>query len=303
MKYLSRRALLRHIGLSAIGLPILWGSKSLAADDFPRGAIARNSDPETLTFMVIAALGGISRFIKPGQSVLIKPNIGWDRRPEQGANTHPAVVAALVKLAREAEAGKITVADNTCNDSRRCYKKSGIEKAAKAAGARVIHFRSGRGEERDIGGKALTKWPVFREVLEADVLINAPVAKHHSASRATLGMKNWYGAIDGKRSQLHQDIPQTCVDLALYFKPHLTVLDGTRVLTRNGPQGGNLDDVIHPKALMASTDPVAVDAFGGSLLGLKPEDLPHLALAESSGLGKMDWQGADIDVLDGANQH
>ena len=134
-------------------------------------------------------------------------------------------------------------------------------------------------------------------------VINAPVAKHHSASRATLGMKNWYGAIDGQRGQLHQNIPQTCVDLANYFKPHLTVLDGTRVLVRNGPKGGNLDDVIHPQVVMAGTDPVAIDAFGGSLLDLAPADLPHLALAEQEGLGKIDWQGDDIRQLDAAKQH
>jgi uncharacterized protein (DUF362 family) len=303
MYQLTRREMLRQLGIGAIGLPVLLNMSPVRAQSYPRGVIARNGDPETLTFQAIAALGGMERFVKKGQTVLIKPNIGWDRRPEQGANTHPEVVAAIVKLAINAGAKKVLVGDNTCNDPRRCYKRSGIATAAENAGAKMIHLREGRGTEKDIGGKILQKWPVFREILEADVLINAPVAKHHSASRATLGMKNWYGAIDGMRNQLHQNIPQTCVDLAAYFKPHLTVLDGTRVLTTNGPQGGNLDDVIHPQAVMASTDPVAVDAFGGSLLSLTPEDLPHLALAAAHGLGDMNWQADDIRTIDTAEQH
>lgn len=303
MYRLTRREMLRQLGIGAVGLPVLINMSPVVAESFPRGAIARNGDPETLTFQAIAALGGMARFVKKGHTVMIKPNIGWDRRPEQGANTHPDVVAALVKLAIAAGAAEVLVGDNTCNDPRRCYQRSGIAAAAEKAGARMIHLREGRGIEKDIGGKILQKWPVFREVLDVDVLINAPVAKHHSASRATLGMKNWYGAIDGMRNQLHQNIPQTCVDLAAYFKPQLTVLDGTRVLTTNGPQGGNLDDVIHPQAVMASTDPVAIDAFGASLLDLTPADLPHLALAVAHGLGDLNWQADDIRVVDAAAPH
>lgn len=298
MPELTRRELLKRMTWGALATPVLLRTGAAFADPPPRAAIARHADPALLTRTAIEALGGMGRFVQSGQHVVIKPNIGWDRTPEQAANTHPEVVATLVTLALAAGAGKVSVMDHTCNDARRCYKRSGIEDAAKEAGANVVHLRKDRGQEMDVAGVKVKRWPVFREILEADVLINAPIAKHHGLSRATLGMKNWYGAIDGARNRLHQDVPQTCVDLAAYFKPALTVLDGTRALLRNGPQGGNLGDVAHPQVVMAGTDPVAIDAFGGTLLELTPADLPHLALAEAAGLGSADWQTPDIHQID-----
>jgi len=298
MSELTRREMLKRVTWGALAAPVLLQSEAAFADPPPRAAIVRNGDPALLTRAAIEAVGGMGRFVQNGQHVVIKPNIGWDRTPEQAANTHPDVVATLVTLALAAGAGKVSVMDHTCNDARRCYKRSGIEDAAKEAGAKVVHLRKDRGQEMDVGGVKVKQWPVFREILEADVLINAPIAKHHGLSRATLGMKNWYGAIGGRRNQLHQDVPQTCVDLAAYFKPALTVLDGTRALLRNGPQGGNLGDVAHPLVVMAGTDPVAIDAFGGTLLELAPTELPHLALAEAAGLGSAQWDKPDIPQID-----
>jgi uncharacterized protein (DUF362 family) len=260
--------------------------------------IAKNGEAPELVRRAMTALGGMERFVSAGQNVVIKPNIGWDRTPEQCANTHPQVVATLVTLALEAGAKRVQVMDNTCNDARRCYRRSGIEAAAKAAGAKVAHLRSGRAVEMALGGQIVKTWPVYREITDADVLINAPVAKHHALSRATLGMKNWFGAIGGRRNQLHQNVAQASVDMAAFFKPQLTVLDATRILLRNGPQGGNVEDVEQPRTVMAGTDPVAIDAFGGTLLGLSPEDLDHIALAEARGLGSRNWQAADILTLD-----
>ncbi len=298
MSPLSRRELLRRMSLSAVGLPLTLQTRQAWGSQPPRCVLIKNADPGALTRTAIERLGGMARFVPSGSKVVIKPNIGWDRTPEQGANTHPEVVAALVSLALEAGAKQVKVMDNTCNDPRRCYRRSGIEKAAKNAGAKVVHLREGRGVEMDVGGELLRTWPVFREVLEADVLINAPVAKHHSLSLATLGMKNWFGAIDGRRNQLHQNVAQASAEMAAFFKPAPTVLDGTRVLQRNGPQGGNLDDVTQPRVLMAGGDPVAIDAFGGTLLGLTPDELPHIALAEAQGLGSRVWQADDIPVVD-----
>ncbi|MFH1145018.1 MAG: DUF362 domain-containing protein [Candidatus Eisenbacteria bacterium] len=261
-------------------------------------ALARNGEAAELTRGALAALGGMKRFISPGSRVVIKPNIGWDRTVEQGANTHPEVVAALVALAREAGAREIKVMDHTCNDPRRCYQRSGIEARAREEGAEVIHLREGRGTEMKVGGELVTVWPVHREVIEADVLINVPVAKHHSLSGASLGMKNWLGAIDGRRNQLHQQIGQASAELAAFFKPALTVLDATRVLLRNGPQGGNPDDVDRPRILMAGVDPVAIEAFGATLLGLTAEDLPQIALAEARGLGQRAWERPGLVSVD-----
>lgn len=297
MAKVTRREALQRIGTGALAIGALRWS-GVPASGPPRCALARNGEPDALTRAVLEALGGMGRFVKPGAKVVIKPNIGWDKRPEQGANTHPQVVATLVSLALAAGAKEVQVMDHTCNDSRRCYKRSGIEDAAKEAGAKVLHLRPNRAVETELGGKVLKTWPVFREILAADVLINAPIAKHHGLSKMTLGMKNWYGAVGGKRGQLHQDIPRTSVDLAAFFKPQLTVLDATRLLMRNGPQGGNLADVASPRAVMAGVDPVAIDTYGGSLLDLTPEDLPHIAYAEQRGLGSREWQAPDIPIID-----
>ncbi len=295
----TRRTMLRSLAIGSVAAS--WCLPRGQAQSGPAplsGAIVRNGSPEALTRRAVEALGGMARFVRSGQSVVIKPNIGWDRTPEQAANTHPGVVATLVRLALEAGAGKVAVMDHTCNDPRRCYQRSGIEDAAADAGASILHLRAGRGVEMEIGGRSMKRWPVFREIVAADVLINAPIVKHHGLSRATLGMKNWFGAIDGRRSQLHQDLAQSCVDLALFFRPALTVLDGTRALLRNGPQGGDLKDVIAPRAVMAGTDPVAIEAFGAGLLDLATEDLPHVALAERAGLGRATLQRPDIGEFD-----
>ncbi len=296
MPIISRRAMLQILGTAAVAGPVL--TRGTRAAGPARCALARNGEPGALTRAAVDALGGMERFVQSGQTVLIKPNIGWDRSPEQGADTHPEVVSTLVALALAAGAREVQVMDNTCNDARRCYVHSGIAAAAEAAGAKVLHLRAGRGVEEQIGGELIRTWPVFREVLAADVLINAPIAKHHGLCRATLGMKNWFGAIDGRRNQLHQDVGRASAELAAFFKPKLTVMDGTRVLLRNGPQGGNLDDVAHPRVVMAGVDPVAVEAFGGTLLDLAPDELPQIALAEQLGLGSRVWQGDDVAVVD-----
>lgn len=298
MAPLSRRDLLRQLGVGTLGLSILARGGISWPSTAPRCVLAKNADPAELTRRAIEALGGMERFVSKGNTVVVKPNIGWDRTVELGANTHPEVVGTLVILALQAGAKRVRVMDNTCNDARRCYRRSGIEEAAKKAGAKVLHLRKGRGVEMKIGGRLIESWPVFREITEADILINAPVAKHHGLTQASLSMKNLFGAIDGRRNQLHQNVSLASVELAAFFKPQLTVLDGSRVLLRNGPQGGNPEDVAHPRVLMAGTDPVAIDAFGATLLGLRPDDLPHIAMAESRGLGRREWNTPDVAVLD-----
>ena len=294
---LTRREALGWIGLGA--LAVAWApQRAFAAEGPPELALARNGEPAELVRRTLAALGGMARFVSPGCRVVIKPNIGWDRTPEQGANTHPEVVVALIELAREAGAREVKVMDHTCNDPRRCYQRSGIEARAREAGAEVIHLREGRGTEMKIGGQLLSTWPVHREVIETDVLINVPVAKHHSLCGVSLGMKNWLGAIDGRRNQLHQKIGQASAELAAFFRPALTVLDATRLLLRNGPQGGDPADVSRPRLLMAGIDPVAIEAFGAGLLQLTAEDLPQIALAEAQGLGKRDWDRPGLVTLD-----
>jgi uncharacterized protein (DUF362 family) len=235
----------------------------------------------------VAELGGMDRFVKRGEVVLVKPNMAWDRTPEQGADTHPEVVAEVVRLCRGAGARRVIVADNPVHDAARAAERSGIAAAATAAGADfVLPGRSGF-EWTALGGSVLTSWDVLSVLSQADRLINVPVAKHHSLCHLTCGLKNHMGLIGGSRGRLHQEIHPALVDLAAAFRPTLTVVDATRVMMRNGPTGGRLEDVAAVNAVGAGTDPVACDAWAARLLGLDPRDVSHLVLAEGRGLGSV----------------
>lgn len=253
-------------------------------------SIVTGGDPATATAKVLDGLGGLGRFVSKGDVVLVKPNMAWDRTPEQAANTNPEVVGALVRLAYEQGAKKVKVFDNTCNTAQRCYERSGIAEAARQAGADVSFVEDRHFKKVLLGGESLEEWPVHREALEVDKIINVPVAKHHTLARLTLSMKNHMGLVGGRRSQLHQRIDVNVVDLTAFFKPQLTVLDATRVLTANGPQGGRMSDVRQLDTLVASTDWVAIDAYGATLFGMKGEDLGCVREAHERGLGEMDLE-------------
>jgi uncharacterized protein (DUF362 family) len=244
----------------------------------------------------LAVLGGIETFVKPGERVAIKPNCAWDRRPEQAANTDPDLVGELVRLCLAAGAASVVVADNSCHDPGRAFTRSGIEAAARDAGGSIEHQRSTGTVRLDLGGTALGPWEVLKPVAEADRVINVPVVKHHSLSRATLGMKNWFGAVVGRRSILHQRIGQVCAELGAVFRPTLTVIDATRILTGGGPTGGSLALVNPADCIAVATDPVAADAWGASLLDLGPEELSHIAIAARLGLGTADWKSVTVDI-------
>ena len=212
-------------------------SHTVAADpNLPEMAILQGDDPEQLARQAIEELGGMRRFIARGDVVLVKPNIGWDRTPEQAANTNPAVVAEVVRQCWNAGARRVIVTDVSCNDPRRCFQRSGIAAAAQRAGAEVILPDPAKFQDVDLQGEVLRNWPVFAPFLNADKIINIPIAKHHSLTGATLGMKNWYGMLGGPRHQLHQKIHESLVDLAAFMRPTLTIIDCYRVLIRNGPR-------------------------------------------------------------------
>jgi len=219
---------------------------------------------------------------------VIKPNIGWDRTPIQAANTNPIVVGTLVALCVEAGAASVVVTDNTCNEARRCFTRSGIWKAAEEAGAELLLPAPHRFRSYELGGVILGRMPVLAAAVQADRFINVPVAKHHGLSAFTGAMKNLYGVLGGRRNRLHQRIDDSIADLADFIRPTLTVMDATRVLMRNGPQGGDVADTVAVGEVIASTDQVAVDAYSCALIDLAPADLPYLALAEQRGLGVAD---------------
>ncbi len=254
-----------------------------------RLAVVENDEPAALVEKAVMALGGIGIFVSSGDRVVIKPNVGWDRVPEQAANTNPDMVGQIVRMCLDAGASKVVVTDVTCNDQRRTFLRSGIKDAAEDAGAEVFMVSSdGDFIDVDLGGDLLTTWPVLKPILDADKLINMPIVKHHSLTRATIGMKNLYGIIGGTRNQLHQKIDQSIVDLASFCKPTLVIADCYRVLMRNGPVGGNLSDVKEYRTVVAGTDQVAVDAYAARFLDLLPRDIGYIPLAERSGLGSMD---------------
>jgi len=261
----------------------------------PSLAFVQGDSPVAITREAIAALGGMKRFVAKGDKVVIKPNIGWDRTPELAACTNPEVVRTLVELCFDAGAKEVTVMDNTINQAQRCYARSGIAEAAKAAGAKAPYVNPFRLKKMALRGEWLKDWEVYTDFVEADKLINVPIAKHHSLSRLTLGMKNWLGAIGGSRNQLHQRLDEAMVDLAAFFKPELTVLDAYRILFRNGPQGGRVSDTKLQKSIVAGTDPVAVDALGASFFDLEPSDLPYLSLAQKRGLGQADLEKIRVE--------
>lgn len=265
-------------------------SFEVAADpSLPKVTLATNEDHVSALRASLVAIGGIKRFIKPGDRVTIKPNVGWDRSAAQAANTSPILVGEMVRLVKEAGASEIIVTDVTCNEARRCFLRSGIRKAVEKQGSRIVLAEKDDFIETNLNGLVLTRWPVLKYFLDTDKLINMPIIKHHSLTSVTVGMKNLYGIIGGRRNQLHQQIDQSIVDLTNFAKPTLTVVDGTRVLMRGGPQGGSLDDVELRHTVICATDPVAADSKAVEFLGLRGEQVSHIVLAYQSGLGELDY--------------
>jgi len=276
---------------TALAMTVKRGHSVAADPKLPEMAIIQGDDPAQLARQAIEELGGMRRFIARGDVVLVKPNIGWDRTPEQAANTNPDVVAEIVRQCSNAGAKRVIVTDVSCNDARRCFQRSGIAEAAQRAGADVILPEPSRFKEVDLQGEVLHAWPVFDPFLNVDKIINVPIAKHHGLTGTTLGMKNWYGILGGQRFQLHQRIHESLVDLADFVRPTLTIIDCYRILLRNGPTGGNLEDVLLKKTLVAGTDPVALDAYvAKAYWNMEVDALPYLKMAAKRGLGTYQFE-------------
>ena len=262
-------------------------------------AIARGKDPTVNTQKALAALGGMEAFIKRGDKVVVKPNVGWNRRAEQAANTTPEVVAEVVRQAVAAGAAEVWVTDIPVNDAERCFERSGIGKAAREAGAKVVLPEKNGYRNVAVGGEAVRVADVLWPFVDADKVINIPIVKQHSLSKATMSMKNWFGIVGGNRARLHQKVDLCIAELAALMKPTLTVLDATRVLLANGPSGGSLDDVKRCDTVAAGIDQVALDAFGTSFLGVDPKELGYLANGEKMGLGTRDYRSLKLTEITG----
>jgi uncharacterized protein (DUF362 family) len=271
--------------------------RAAADSQFPHLTVVQGAEPRALVQRALEDLGGIRRFVSRQDVVVLKPNIAWDRTPDQAANTNPDLVAEVVRQCWQAGAKRVIVTDVSCNEPRRCFQRSGIQAAARAEGAEVILPDPDLFREVDIGGVVLKSWPVFTPFLEADKIFNLPIAKHHVLTGATLGMKNWYGILGGQRNRLHQQIHQSLADLAAFMLPTVTLLDCYRILLRNGPTGGNLEDVALKKTLVAGTDPVAVDAYvAKAYWNLDAAQMPYLEMAAARGLGTVDFAALQVKV-------
>ena len=265
------------------------GAKELNPELFKQAAVK-------LTEQALAGLGGLGRFVRKGDVVWVKPNIGWDRAPEFAANTNPDVVATIIRLCFEAGAKTVKVGDNPCHPAPKTYENSGIAAAAKAAGAEVLFLDRSRFKETAVKfealavkGQKITSIPIFPGILDCDLVINVPIAKHHVIAKLTMCMKNYMGVID-KRNLFHQDMTNCLVDITRFMKPRICILDCLRVLTQHGPVGGKLEDVATPMTIAAGVDIVALDAFGAEVMGKKPADIPYIVKGAAAELGKVDYR-------------
>lgn len=262
-------------------------------------SIVHGSDPAAITEAALKSIGGIERFVKSGFDVIIKPNICTDYHPyEYGATTNPVVVATLVKLALGAGARRVRVMDFPFGGSAEsAYAKSGIADAVASAGGEMELMNPNKFRSTAIPeGASIKEWPIYQDVLNCDLLIDVPIAKHHSSARVTVGCKNLLGVIQN-RGGIHADMTQRIPDLVSVVRPGLTVVDAVRTLMRHGPTGGNLDDVMMNNRVIASHDIVAADAYAATLLGLTGADVPYIANAASRGLGVMDLTTIKVEEL------
>ncbi|MFH1360468.1 MAG: DUF362 domain-containing protein [Candidatus Omnitrophota bacterium] len=262
------------------------------AHDF---VVAQGNDSYKNTIAAVEAMGGMKRFVKKGSIVVVKPNMGWDRTPAQAANTDPAVVAALVELCYKAGAKRVNVFNVPCNDDRRVYENSGIQKAAEGKKAHV-YFADHRNVVKVHFSypSEMEGWPILRDAVMCDTFINVPVLKHHGLTRLTLSMKDLMGVCSGTRGRIHARIGPKLVDLTDFISPDLTVIDATRVLVRNGPSGGNLNDIVAMNKIIVATDPTLADTYACRLVERDPMSVPYIRVARDRGFGSVDIDHADI---------
>lgn len=257
----------------------------------------KGGEPDVMFSKAIEVLGGMNKFVQPNQTVVVKPNIGWDVAPERAANTHPLLVKTVVKQCFAAGAKKVYVFDNTCDDWQKCYENSGIQKAVAEAGGTMV---PGNAEKyyKDVSiskGKRLTKAKVHEQILDSDVFINIPVLKSHMSARLTIAIKNLMGIVWDRRFWHRNDLHQCIADFATYERrPDLNIVDAYHVMKENGPRGVSESDVVRYKTLLVSTDMVAVDAAAAKVFGYEPDEIDYIRIAHEMGVGENDLEKLNI---------
>lgn len=259
----------------------------------------RNGEPDIMFDKAIESLGGMQAFVKPGQKVVVKPNIGWDVVPERAANTNPILIKRIIKHCFDAGAKEVFVFDNTCDTWNKCYANSGIESAAKDAGAKTVpgNSESYYHEVEIPNGVRLKNAKVHELILESDVFINVPILKHHSSADLSIAMKNLMGVVWDRMYWHKNDLHQCIADYSTYKRPDLNIVDAYRVMMQNGPRGVSENDVVVYKTLLMSTDIVAIDAAASKVFGSEPTDVAYIQKADEMGAGTLDLESLNINRI------
>lgn len=278
-----------------------WTNKVLAQDAMPDLVAVRNGEPDAMFDKAIAAMGGMGQFVKKDQSVVIKPNIGWNRSPDTGANTNPLLVKRIVEHCLNVGAKKVYVFDHVIDEriAQKTYGKSGIEAAAKAGGAIVApgHDKKYYQEVSIPGGERLTQAHVHELLFETDVLINVPVLKHHMSSNLTIAMKNLMGVVWDRAAYHRKGLHDCIAEFCLHRKPDLNVVDAYWVTMKNGPNRARKSDLAQKKSLLLSPDIVAVDAAAAKIFGMEPERVRHIKLGHEKQIGNMNLAELNIKKI------
>ncbi|MBI9036850.1 MAG: DUF362 domain-containing protein [Bacteroidales bacterium] len=259
----------------------------------------KGGEPDFMFDRAIESLGGMKEYVKQGQSVVVKPNIGWDAVPERAANTNPKLVARIIEHCFDAGAKDVFVFDNTCDEWTKTYQNSGIEKAVKDAGGKIVPGNSEK-YYREIeipDGKKLKNAKVHELILDSDVFINVPVLKSHSSTRLTIAMKNLMGIVWDRMFWHRNDLHQCIADCASICKPDLNIVDAYNVMMENGPRGVSIDDVVAMKQQLISTDIVAIDAAATKLVDLEPNEINYIVFADEMGIGNRNLKELSINRI------
>lgn len=281
--------------MTTVGFTEAFGEEKAETGAVDMVAI-KGGEPDVMFEQGIEAIGGMSRFVKSGDVVVVKPNIGWDAPPERAANTNPILIGKIVEHCFNAGAKDVMVFDNTCDEWTRCYKNSGIEEAVKSAGGKIVS-----GKEKKVykevtveKGKSLKSTTVHELILNSDVFINVPVLKNHGGATMSLTMKNLMGVVWDRGWWHKHDLHQCIADFATFKKPDLNIIDGYNVMKRNGPRGVSVADVANMKYQILSTDMVAADTAACKIFGVDLAKVKHIAMAEELGVGTMDLKSLNI---------
>ncbi len=256
----------------------------------------KGGEPHTMFDQAIQAMGGIKKYVKPNQKVVVKPNIGWDSSPEKAADTNPRLVGRIVEHCLTAGAKEVYVFDHTCNAWTKCYKNSGIEKAVKDAGGKIVPGNSKNyfHEVELENAKILKKVMMHELVLDSDVFINVPVLKNHGGATMTITMKNLMGIVWDRRFWHSNGLHECIAEFASFRQPDLNVVDAYRVMKRNGPRGVSVSDSVLMKSQIISEDMVASDVAASKIWGIDPMDVGHIRMASEMGVGESDLTKLNI---------